>query len=336
MLIFSITNFGVSILQKGNILAIKVSCANFAANKKPITKMKRLLIMAVGVLALTACTQQKKDATEAGTADLATTDTVAAGHFDVREFDGYKLHIYLTEDIMGDASFIIEGRDSLVTLEQPLFKVNAQAFDKYLASLNKPVAGRIADFHLGNTGDAPIIMPEGMADVVKGEAYSGMMNHFADEYGDAIVPMPTGTVTELAFNTPTTLAGIQFTLYNGAENDFPGANILIGKDVVYSHWAPEKAHINNLYAGNIESVDSRIAELEKIAATGATVFVGGHGAPATAEDVKFRIDYLNKIKELRASRPDAEKFATALTDAYPGLAGADAVKGLADALYSEK
>lgn len=298
--------------------------------------MKKLLVMTVGVLALAACTQQKKDATDSEATDVAAVDTVAAGHFDVREFDGYKLHVYLTEDEMGDASFIIESKDSLVTLEQPLFKVNARAFDEYLASLNKPVAHRVADYHLGNTGDAPLIMPEGMPDVVKGDAYSGMMNHFAEVYGDAIVSLPTGVVTELAFNTPVTLAGVQYTLYKCAGNDFPGANILIGKDVVYSHWAPEKTHINSLYAGNIEGIDSRITELEEILATGATLFVGGHGAPATADDVRFRIAYLNNIKELRTSQPDAEKFAAALNDAYPELSGADAVKGLAEALYSVK
>ena len=81
----------------------------------------------MGALALVACTQQKKEAA-AEQPEVEVTDSVA-GRFDVRELNGYKLHIYLTEDQMGDASFIIEGADSLVTLEQPLFKVNAKTFD---------------------------------------------------------------------------------------------------------------------------------------------------------------------------------------------------------------
>lgn len=294
--------------------------------------MRKFTIFTISALCLMGCSNQKKaESTETDTETV--TDSIAAGHFDVRELNGFKLHIYLTEDQMGDASFIIEGNDSVVTLEQPLFKVNAKAFDDYLTALNKPVAKRIADFHIGNTGANPIVMPQGMPDVVKGEAYSGMMNHFAEEYGDAIVPLPTGNTEEVAFGDTVVFAGIPFTFLKGASNDFPAANILIGKDAVYSHWAPEKAHLNNLYAGNIEGVDARIAELEEILATGASVFVGGHGNPATADDVKFRIGYLNKIKELRNAQPNAEAFTTALTEAYPGLSGEEGVAGLAESLY---
>lgn len=298
--------------------------------------MRKLLILAAGALAIASCSQ-KKEATTAEAVEEAQSDTIAAaGHFDVNELNGYKLHVYVTEDQMGDASFIIEGADSLVTLEQPLFKVNAEAFDSYLASLGKPVAHRIADFHLGNTGDATLIMPQGMPEVVKGPAYSGMMSHFAEEYGDAIEPLPTGKTEEVAFGETVTLAGVPFTFYKGADNDFPGANILIGKDAVYSHWAPDSSHINNLYAADAAGIDARTAELEQILATGATLFVGGHGTPATADDVRFRIAYLKKIKELLSSSPDADSFTSALIEAYPGLPGEDGVKALAESLYASK
>ncbi len=296
--------------------------------------MKKLFVLTLGALALVGCSQKKETST-AEAQPAAATDSVAAGHFEVRDLDDYKLHIYLTDDQMGDASFIIEGSDSLVTLEQPLFRVNAAEYDKYLASLGKPVARRIADFHLGNTGDEPIVMPQGMPEVVKGPAYSGMMSHFAEEYGDAIEPLPTGATTEVAFDSTVTYAGVPFTFYKGATNDFPGANILIGKDAMYSHWAPAKAHINNLYAANVAGVDARLAELEQNLASGATVFVGGHGAPGTKEDVQFMIGYLNKVKELRASSADAEAFASALIAAYPGLPGEDGVKALAESFYAE-
>ena len=301
--------------------------------------MKKLFIMTLGALAAVGCSQNNS----AGSTEQAqqeeevaqvVTDTVQVGSFEVKEFDGYKLHIYLTGDEMADASFIVEGADSLVTLEQPLFRANATAFDKYLADLGKPVAKRIADYHLGNTGASTIVMPEGMPEVVKGPEYSGMMAHFAEQYGDAIEPLPTGEMHELPFGETLNFAGIPFKLYKGAANDFPGANILIGSDVVYSHWAPSKSHINNLYAGNIQGVDDRLTELNEILATGATVFVGGHGAPASADDVRFRIEYLNKVKELKASQSDAASFAKALVEAYPGLPGEEGVTALAESLYA--
>ena len=55
------------------------------------------------------------------------------GRFETYGLDGFKLHVYYTNDAMGDASYIIEGRDSLVTLEQPLFKDNVTEYDARLA-----------------------------------------------------------------------------------------------------------------------------------------------------------------------------------------------------------
>ncbi|WP_289823311.1 hypothetical protein [Muribaculum intestinale] len=50
-----------------------------------------------------------------------------------------------------------------------------------------------------------------------------------------------------------------------------------------------------------------------------------------ADDVRFRIEYLKKIKELRASQPDAD----ALITAYPNLPGEDGVVTLAESLYAD-
>lgn len=300
--------------------------------------MNKFLLLTLGALAIVGCSRQKADTTSESeqTEEIAEIDSASVGVFEVLDCDGYKLHIYLTEDEMADASFIIEGKDSIVTLEQPLFKKNANEYNVYLASLNKPVAHRIADFHLGNTGASPILMPEGMPKTVNGPEYSGMMKHFAEVYGDAIEPLPTGEMLEMPFGEEITLAGVPFKLYKGASNDFPGANILIGKDVVYSHWAPSKSHINTLYASDIDGINARLSEQEEILATGASTFVGGHGAPASADNVRFRISYLNKVKELLQSEPNAEAFATALIAAYPGLAGKDGVQALAESLYKSK
>ena len=55
------------------------------------------------------------------------------GRFEVHDLGNYRLHVYYTNDALGDASYIIEGKDSLVTMEQPLFKDNVAEFDSYLS-----------------------------------------------------------------------------------------------------------------------------------------------------------------------------------------------------------
>ena len=92
--------------------------------------MKNILFALIGMLIATTATAQEK------------------GSFNVYDFGNFKLHAYYTHDVMSDASFIIEGEDALVTLEEPLFKDNAAEFDTYVARLGKPVERRIADYHL--------------------------------------------------------------------------------------------------------------------------------------------------------------------------------------------
>ena len=89
-------------------------------------------------------------------------------------------------DALGDASYIIEGKDALVTMEQPLFKDNVAEFDTYLSELGKPVEKRITDYHVGGTGNHDVVMAEGMPEFTKGEIYGGMMNGFAQAFGDAL------------------------------------------------------------------------------------------------------------------------------------------------------
>ena len=66
------------------------------------TKMKKTLLILLNILAITSMAQTK-------------------GRFEVHDTGSFKLHVYYTNDAMGDASYVIEGKDALVTMEQPLF-----------------------------------------------------------------------------------------------------------------------------------------------------------------------------------------------------------------------
>lgn len=59
------------------------------------------------------------------------------GRFEVHDLGHFKLHVYYTNDALGDASYIVEGKDALVTMEQPLFKDNVAEFDAYLSRLGR-------------------------------------------------------------------------------------------------------------------------------------------------------------------------------------------------------
>ncbi len=255
------------------------------------------------------------------------------GRFEVHDLGSFKLHVYYTNDALGDASYIVEGRNALVTMEQPLFKDNVAEFDAYLAKLNKPAEQRITDYHVGGTAHHDVVMPEGMPEFTKGAVYGGMMQSFAQTFGDALTAMPTGKISEVAFGTTETYAGVPFEFRHGAATDFPGASILIDKKVYYTHWTPAKAHVSHLQVSSPAAVDAEIAESEKALKSGATLFIGGHGGAAKADAVRFKIDYLNAMKKLLAENKTPEAFIEAMKKAYPNLPGAEGLGELAKALY---
>lgn len=255
------------------------------------------------------------------------------GRFEVHDLGSFKLHVYYTNDALGDASYIVEGRNALVTMEQPLFMDNVAEFDAYLAKLNKPAEQRITDYHVGGTAHHDVVMPEGMPEFTKGAVYGGMMQSFAQTFGDALTAMPTGKISEVAFGTTETYAGVPFEFRHGAATDFPGASILIGKKVYYTHWTPAKAHVSHLQVSSPAAVDAEIAESEKALKSGATFFIGGHGGAAKADAVRFKIDYLNAMKKLLAENKTPEAFIEAMKKAYPNLPGAEGLGELTKALY---
>lgn len=276
--------------------------------------MKKVLFILFNLLTVTAMAQTK-------------------GRFEVHDLGSFKLHVYYTNDALGDTSYIIEGKDALVTMEQPLFKDNVAEFDVYLSRLGKPVEKRVTDYHVGGTGSHDVTMAEGMAEFAKGEVYGGMMKGFAQAFGDALTEMPTGKVSEVAFGTIQTWAGVTFEFRHGAASDFPGASILIGGKAYYTHWTPAKAHVSHLQISSPAAVDAEIAEAESSLASGAELFVGGHGGAARRDAVEFKIAYLKKVKELLAANRTAQDFVDAMKKVYPGLPGEAGLEDLGKALY---
>lgn len=276
--------------------------------------MKQVLLIMLGLISLTAAAQEK-------------------GKFEVYDFDKFKLHVYYTNDVMADASYIIEGKKGVVTLEQPLFKDNVSEYDAYLADLNKPVEQRIANYHLGGTGNHDIIMPQGMPEFAKGEIYGGMMSGFAQTFGDAIVSIPNGKTTEVKFETTQTYAGVKFGFYRGATTDFPAASIIIGNKVYYTHWTPVKAHMSHLQISSPMAIDAEIAEANKALNSGCELFIGGHGGATNIDAVKFKIQYLETMKEILANSKTTAAFIAAMKKEYPNLQGENGLEELAKALY---
>ena len=146
-------------------------------------------------------------------------------------------------------------------------------------------------------------------------------------------PAGTGKTETVAFGTVQTWGGVTFEFNHGASTDFPGASILIGGKAYYTHWAPVKAHASHLQISSPAAIDAEIAEAEHSLASGAELFIGGHGGATHRDAVEFKISYLKKVKELLTANKTAESFINAMNKAYPELPGAIGLEDLAKALY---
>lgn len=258
--------------------------------------------------------------------------TNAQGKFETVGLRNSTLHVYYSNDVMADASYIVEGKDALVVLEAPLFKSALAEFDAYIKKLGKPVETAVIDYHLGGQESQAIVMPQGMKKFTSEGAYAAMMSGFKQSFGDSMVDLAEGDVKEVPFGQTIKLAGIDFRFGRGPANDFPGSMILIDGTACLMHWVPAKTHVNTLQISSAEAVGQAIEGLKAAENSGATVWLGCHGGVADKAGLDFRIGYLAKIQELLAAKPDAKTFASQLKAEYPGLAGEEGVDALAEAL----
>ena len=120
-------------------------------------------------------------------------------------------------------------------------------------------------------------------------------------------------------------------LRRGAASDFPGASIIIGGQVFYSHWAYYTAHMSPLQLGNAAAIDAELKATNDALASSCKYFIGGHGGLVEKPAVEARIAYLEKVKALRAEKPNAASFTMALKEAFPDMPGA--IAPLAESLY---
>lgn len=262
----------------------------------------------------------------------------AQGKFEVKDFGSFKLHAYVTADPLGDMSYIVEGKKSLVVLEPAAFHDNIKEFGEYVQKLNKPVDKVIANYHAaGFSGfdHSKFVMVKGMPEFIKGEVYSGMMANFAASFGDKMDIsefVPTKTVPR---NAVKKWAGVEFKFFPGVSTDFPAASVLIGNKVYYMHFTPgANVHMSAIQLSSRDAVDATLAELKRAKVSGATTFIGGHGVGiADMNAVDFQIAYLKKIKETISAIKTGDEFILVMQMTYKNIAGEDNLTALATNLY---
>lgn len=259
------------------------------------------------------------------------------GTFKTHDFDNFRLHVYHTNDALGDASYIVEGTQAVVTLEQPLFRENVAEYDalprrarqaRRSAHRRLPCgrdrrprdghARRDARLHEGcglRRHDAELRADLRRRDRRSADGSDGRsgLRHYAAVGGDSVPFRPRRRDRLSCREHPHRRQGLLHPLGSReGTREFP-ANLLAGspstprspRPVGRSHWAPSSS-----------SADT--------------------AEPAGADAVRFKIDYLECVKRLLAANGTADEFARALRAAYPELPGEAGLDALAQALYADR
>jgi hypothetical protein len=287
--------------------------------KIKIVKMKKLILAIMAVVITSTAWAQFK------------------GEIEVYKLDNLTVHSYKSFEAMADVTYIIEGKDGLVILEQQSFFESMKDFNKYLATLNKPVVKVIANYHtvgLAEWKPELIVMVEGMPEFERGEIYSGMLDYFAQIFSGAMDTRksPNGVAT-VSFNSTQKWAGINFKFLHGAKSDFPAASINIDNKVYYTHFAPVFEHMSAEQINSVQAIDATIEELNNAKNSGCVLFIGSHGRPSRLDAVDFQLQYLKKMKEVRAKTSNKAEFIKTMTDSFVGISGSNNLTAVADALY---
>lgn len=259
-------------------------------------------------------------------------------NFSIDKFEGFTLHTYASFDPMADVSFIVESKDSLVIIEPQAFKGKVEEFVNYTNQLSKPIAKVIVSYHSGglkNYADVEKISSKAMADFVSSDAFEGMLGYFNQAFNGAmdteIVPF------DKTLNIPTTLSidGVEYTLTPSAVPGMPGFNIAIGDKVYYQHFAPAKGfHASKNMINSKAAIDGALTDAKKAKKGKYTLLLASHGyGKANADDLKFQIKYLKKMRKIANKASSENEFVAMMTKAYPNYKGEEDLKGIAQNIY---
>ena len=292
-------------------------------------KIALLLTTFTMVSCLSVCNAEASDKAETVVPTIHDA-AVESGSVTVYDFGASKLHVYNTGDALGDVAYIVEGKDALIGIELPSFTANLDAWQNYIAGLDKPMNDLFLCDHATGASYVEgmnVYGTQGAQDsIASGSTYAttqGLYETFGDDFhGGAdlanINKVVSGTVT---------VAGIDFNLIDCGETydlEIPSMN------AVYTHMLGKTCHS---ILTSTAHMDSMIETLKGYQSAGYDMILSAHSGVEGQDAVAEKIAYVEKAKELAASCENAEAFMTAMKDAFPDYIGENYLEMSAGYLY---
>ena len=254
---------------------------------------------------------------------------LAAGSVTVYDFDGLRMHAYASGDPLADESYAFESEEGVVLLESTAFAANNAAWQAYVSSLDKPLAGALMAYHPNGSqaieGLQIYTTEKALANWGEGGSIRALTDSFVTAFGDALEAELPAEAQIVSAGDTLTLAGMDFIIREEGDDAF-GVEIP-AINSVYIHMMGSDVH--NVLTG-LAHIDAFIAELQSF---DYSFVLTGHYAPEGPDAVEAKISYLQKVKELAASGTDAASFTLAMNEAFPDYEGANYLEMTAGFLF---
>lgn len=258
------------------------------------------------------------------------TAALSSGSVTVYDFGETKLHVFFTNDALGDVAYIVEGADALVGIELPSFTEGLNAWKAYADGLGKPMDDIFLCSHPAGASyitGMNVYGTQGAKDsIASGSAYATAQGLY-ETFGEAFHGGSDIAAVNQVVSGPVTVAGISFNLIERGEAydlEIPAIN------AVYTHMLGKTSHS---ILTSLEHMDEIAAALKTYQAKGYEKILPSHGGPEGQDAVAEKLSYIEKTRELAAANGTAADFIRAMQEAFPNYDGENYLEMTAGYLY---
>ncbi|MDR0853251.1 MAG: hypothetical protein LBN34_02675 [Clostridiales Family XIII bacterium] len=245
------------------------------------------------------------------------TTNLAKGEVHVYDLNAAKLHAYQTNDPMNDEVLILEKNGSAVVIEAPCFTDNIVELTEYLNTLLIKIDAMLLSYHMAGGTFLPEV-PVYATKVADEYGHSGggkmLVDNFTGAFGKAF-DASLHTVTNTIEAGPLKLAGFDLNIVptqDAFDIEIPALGM------VYMHMLGHDCHS---IVGGAEHADALISQLKDLIERDFDFIMTSHYTPENLKDAQEKVDYLEAVKTIAASSPNAAAFKQAIKKKYPNYTG---------------
>lgn len=268
--------------------------------------------------------------------DYNVTETkLSEGIVYVYDYKNIKMHVYNTQDPLGDVLYAFETDKGLVLLESTVLKKNVECFNDYLKGLNKNLKGELLSYHPNGytTYKSTVYATDGAVKSWNEGSVKSLTEQFVSGFGeDKVASDMPETANKIKIGDELSLAGINFKILDGKTTEGHFDVAIPEINAVYTHMMGSDVH--NILPSK-EAIESEILRFEKIQNDNYDLIMTSHYMPETQAGVKQKLVYLKKVKELADKSLNRQEFISAVKEAFPSYKGENYLEMSASMLFKK-